>query len=48
MVDITGLSSFKYLVEERKLDADKLKELATTNQVIFKEDKIEIPMKNFD
>ena len=47
-MEISGLSSFKYLVEERKLDANKLQALADKNKVVFKEKQIEIFMRDFD
>jgi len=47
-MEISGLSSFKYLVEERKLDPNKLQELANKNKVVFKEKQIEIFMRDFN
>jgi hypothetical protein len=48
MAEITELSSFKYLVEERKLDPSKLTELANSGKITFQENEIQIPMKDFD
>jgi|GEM_PF-1949656 len=47
-MQITELSSFKYLVEERKLDSEKLQELSNSNKITFQENAIQIPMKDFD